>query len=477
MTKAILSNRLYVPKWYVQEQQLQEYTYHLPENAEGEEPVVENYLDFGEQIGFCRGNIDKAYATFDDLEIDDQRTMVPFPQEYKLKPNIQLKPEQKEVYKQWIKYGYGIIEAPPRWGKTCWTVYLTCKLKQRAFVFVHTLDLLGQWVEAFQKFTNVLELEEQYGRKLIGAWDWTEHYPLVTLCTYQSFLRGRGKKELNKMRDMYGLVVTDECHVAQGPGFSRVLNKMNPFYRLGVTATPYRSKDELHVIVHDTIGPVVAKGRQEALTVKWNFVHTDKWIKNYRDWTQYINALEKDDERNELIARWVIQDAREGHYILVTTERMAHCAELKSWILRYEPALEGKIEILNGSVPKKKREPLREKCRKGEIRILIAMNRIVQLGYNVPRWSCFHNTMPLTNPENWYQRISRIRTPYSEGEAQDYGPYDKPHPVARVYLDNGNNGFVYGYKNCVRTKNEELGFQELMSEKLEELDDDDPNIY
>lgn len=471
MDKAILDNRLYVPSEYVTRRQRDAYTYYLTDPENDEELVVENFRDFGDFVGFSRGDLDKAYKVFKDLEVEDRRAMVPWDSKYKLKFRGKLRTEQKRLYHEWIEHGYGIVQAPPRFGKTIWTVHLVTRLRQRTLILVHRIDLANQWLHEFREFTNISELEEEHGEQLVGIWDKSGHFPIVTISTYQSFLpHNAGSAELKKMADMYGLVAVDECHTANAAGYARVLNRTNPEFRLGITATPYKSKDQLHVITHDTIGPVVTKGTEEALPVKYQLVDTGTWVKNYPMWSQYINFLAKDDNRNDLIAHWVIQDVSKGHYVLVTTDRNQHTRVLKERILEKDDSLIGKVEILNGDVPKRKREPLRERCRTGEIKVLIAMNSIVQLGYNVPRWSSLHNTMPMTNPENWYQRISRIRTPYSDKEARSYGEHEKPYPVCRVYVDKGRTGMVWGYINCVKKECEKLGFKETR-EALKPLND------
>ena len=61
----------------------------------------------------------------------------------------------------------------------------------------------------------------------------------------------------------------------------------------------------------------------------------------------------------------------------------------------------------------------------------------------------------MVNEENWYQRISRIRTPMEP--AFDGDDYVKPHPVARVWVDEPCRA-TNAYKGVVRRVGSRLGF-------------------
>lgn len=53
------------------------------------------------------------------------------------------------------------------------------------------------------------------------------------------------------------------------------------------------------------------------------------------------------------------------------------------------------------------------------------MRRITRLGIDVPLWDCFYNILPTSNPHNYYQELSRVRTHY-EG---------KPEPIIKDFVD------------------------------------------
>jgi superfamily II DNA or RNA helicase len=371
----ILSNRLYLLKDYARFEYYKPFRYVLDYDEE-EDWTVENWRDFGEFIGFCRGDIGKIQETFKEFKIKDQRAIVPFPEEYPLKFTGHLTEEQKDVWKDWIKHGYGIVKAPPRWGKTIWSIFMMCKLKQRALVVMHRIDLLNQWLEEMRAWTNLAELEEEAGKPLAGIWmTWEDDFPLITLTNYQWMLNATGQAHLKKIRDMFGLVWVDECHTVVADGYNRVVNKLNSYYRGGVTATPYRSKDGLHVIIQDVLGPVIAEGITEALPVRYNYVWTEHHVAKFYHWATFVRRLVQDEDRTELIAKWVAKDIQEGHHVLVTTDRVDHSWALQELIQLKCPDI--KVEVVNGGVLMEEREAIWQRCRRGETKVLVGMNKII----------------------------------------------------------------------------------------------------
>ena len=233
--------------------------------------------------------------------------------------------------------------------------------------------------------------------------------------------------------------------------FREVVERTTATYRCGVTATPVR-KDGMHVVVADTLGPVVAVGSGEQLPVRYTWEHTGIEVKEFANWGVMWNRLVKFKTRDKQIAQKIVHDVRDGHYVLVTTERLKHLDDLMLAIQKIDPDIT--VGLLSGKT--KDREGFRAAAKRGDYQVVIAMNKIVELGYNIPRWSCFHNTLPMTNPQNWYQRISRIRTPMEPAFAGD--DWEKPPPLARIWIDTGHR-CCQAYRNIVQKENDRLGFE------------------
>jgi superfamily II DNA or RNA helicase len=439
-----------------------QYTYHFGEDDDLLPLEVTTYREFEDTIGFARGDIDKLHEVFGDtIQFDDQRAAVPFG--YPLKFTAKLEPEQRETIRDWMARDFGMIKAPPRWGKTVATIALLCKIKQRTLVIAHEHSLLTAWEDELRLHTNINELEEEHGIQLAGFLK-KDFFPLITFCTYQRFIHPKGIKLLKKNRDSFGAVVIDEAHLCSAPCFSVVVSSINSFYRIPVTATDKR-KDNMHIVSSDIAGPVTAIGRTEQLPVKVVYIPTGYKVKEFKMWTTLINRLARDLDRTQLIAENIVADVDKGRSVVVTTDRVAHVKLLHDFILDIDSNIV--IEMVTSRTSPKQRDDIKARAKSGEIQVVIAMNKIIQLGWNVPRWDTLHNTIPMSNEPNWYQRVSRIRTPFHRCPAcgwegvkcnvsgddgtkrcKDCGSSvvpNKKNPLVRDYIDEGH-GAIFATK-------------------------------
>jgi len=484
MTKPLvrMTNRLYVPEQLVTLAHKKAYTYWFGQSEYSEDPddfeVVQTFRQYSNGlVGFPRGNLEKLFDTFSDFEIEDERSLVPHG--FDLEFLGELRDEQKLVWRKWLAKQYGMMQLPPRGGKTALMVYAVCKLKQRSLVLAQEWSLLEQWEEEFRKFTNINELERQWAAqhgkaaKLIGSVKnpETDVYPLVTLASWQ--LYQANMPALLKNRDQWGAVFVDEAHSAASPCFSKVVGSINSYYRIPVTATPER-KDGHEVVVFDIAGPVTAVGTSEQLPVHVKVVHTGIEVPNIfgqmgrKAWASLRRRLAHNEDRNELIINRVLADYRAGHKILVCSDLIGHLKQLQGMLIEASdkfPAIYGdlKVSLLIGAVKGKERKALRMDAKAGDVDVVLAYSKIVQLGWNVSPWSSLHNVLPMANEPNWYQRISRIRTPCDGcpgvGEKGCGGPAcSKEAPVATIYVD--ANRVLEGCFKTQQRVHQRLGFVE-----------------
>jgi superfamily II DNA or RNA helicase len=452
MQQAVLSDYLWVPRSAVAPHHLQAFSYRLFDQYTRESYQVDTFTEELDHYRFPRGNLSKLRQVFGDtLQFDDQRVSVPF--EQRLRFTGKLYDEQKELVRTWLGRGYGLIQAPPRSGKTVMMTALVCKLRQRTLMLAHLEDLCHQLEETIRKFTNVNELEQEWGEKLVGVLDeWDDFFPIATLTTYQCLaVSPRGRRVLRERRNDFGLVMADEVHRVKTEYYRGVIETTTAAYRCGVTATPVR-KDGMHVVVADTLGPVVAVGRGEQLPVQYTWEYTGFHVREFQRWTTLYNRLAASKTRDKCIADQIVADVQAGHHVLATTERLKHLDALKLAIQKIDPDIT--VGLLSGQT--RDREGFRAATKRGDYQVVIAMSRIVELGYNIPRWSCFHNTMPMANRQNWYQRVSRIRTPMEPAFKGD--DWQKPDPIARIWIDEGHAA-IYAYRNIVKKENDRLGFE------------------
>ncbi len=419
-----LAERLYVPEELVTSSMRNAYTYHInrgkkqsEEDPLIEEDDIETIQTFREYstgwVGFARGDVGKLLDNFGHLKIHDARSVVPHGFD-DLRFLATLTPDQLKVWREWKAAGFGMVKAPARWGKTVKAAHMIVKLKQRTLILAQEWTLLEQFEEEFRDKTNVNELEKQLGVKLIGgsAKDELQVYPIITLATWQSFLKPEPFKWLKDHRDAWGLTIIDEAHSSASDCFSRVVASVNSFWRVPFTATPKR-KDHYESVVFDHAGPVTAEGTVEQLPVRMRIIRTGYSpivnASKMRYFDTLCRNLSENKARNNLIIDKVISDLKEGHSVLVCSSRTKHLGVLKKLLEKKLPDI--KSAILTGSILGQKRKDLRNNAKSGALQVVFAQARIVQQGWNVWRWSSLHNTIPMSNEGNWEQRTARVRTP------------------------------------------------------------------
>lgn len=153
---------------------------------------------------------------------------------------------QQYLVNKWLEVGSGIIEAPPRTGKTVIGTYLSCFLQKKTLITAHQEELLQNFYKTYESMTNLNELRRLSGKQIVKVVtkieDLNNEYYDVILINYQKFIREQsGDDRINAyLKNKYSFVAVDECHQAGAECFSKFLNKLNPKYTLGLSATPKR---------------------------------------------------------------------------------------------------------------------------------------------------------------------------------------------------------------------------------------------
>jgi superfamily II DNA or RNA helicase len=410
------------------------WTYEVPDPDGGKEDkiTVRLYREFGRVHGFCRGDLGKIRRVFKPtgIQIKDRRVCPPMTHPITMRSALYT-PEtddqgrnQTQVSDEWVAKGYGQIHAPARFGKTITVSDIVCRIGAKALIISHQWDILSQFEKTIREHTDVEDCEKMAGKKLVGrldkvGWDNIEDLEIV-LSSWQSWWHPSKRHYLKKHRDTFGIILVDESHLSQAACYSEVVNSFNAKYRCGNTATPFKL-DELHVIIDNILGPVVTKGKSKQMRCAVEYIHTDHTVESFPQgkWTTMISRLAKDEDRNQLIVDEAVADAEAGRHVLITTERTEHAKDMAAAInARGIPSLH-----VIGST--NERDKLWERARTGEIRVIVAMRRITRLGIDVPLWDTYYNIFPTSNPYNYYQEFSRIRTFYK----------GKPMPVIKDFID------------------------------------------
>jgi len=470
--KAFLRDRVYVPVDWLEEhprqqQILSSFTYtftrrHHTYAQKGQKykETIRTYARGKKYVRFERGDYEKVKSFFKTLRLKDQRVTLPFGDDFPdLKFTSTLREEQKGAVDEWLKAKHGIIKAPTRWGKMVAMVYIAVAMGERFLGIAHTKELRDQMEEEFRKHTNINEIEAAFGRPLIGVYDYDDGskrptYPIATFATYQSFLSGKGKSALEKLKKRFGLVWVTESHLTPAKCFSNVLADFWSKYKGGDTATPNR-KDGTEVVMFDVLGPITAHGTTEQMDCDVVLNYTGMFVPERLDnWSRLINKLSKDDDRNLTIIEKIIEDVEDGRHVLVLTERVQHTIYLANYLSQ-----EGyTAKAVFGALKQNKREEVWELAKSGELQVVVSVAKIVQHGITVKPWDCVHLTMPSNNKATVEQRVGRVRTP-SPG---------KRKPLIRDWIDRDDNPLILYTAKTRRGVYEALGF-DITSEIPESL--------
>jgi superfamily II DNA or RNA helicase len=373
-----------------------------------------------------RHYFEKLGVDYDEHEVVDLRCKEKF--SVPIKFTGKLYDYQKPVVEEFLSHKYGILEAPPRSGKTIMSLYIAIRLGRRTLILANQIEFLQQFEDHVRQFTNLPELEKKLGRKLFGIAKTKDDFKNFEICmsTYQRFLSPKGKKLLKYVLKRFGTVGIDEVHKGNAESYSAVLAKIYAKHLLGVTGTVER-KDGRQFLVRQIIGPVVAKSERESLT-PIVYVH-DTGLKprhEHKHWTYANRWLANNEDRNEMIIDMVLNDLQADRSIVLPSYFKQHVMYLKR---RINSEWGSKIaeHFIGGNDKRNKqhRIDVLERAKAGEIRVVVGIRSLLQLGLNVPRWDTLYVIMPISNEPNLKQETSRVRTPM-EG---------KKTPIIRWFVD------------------------------------------
>lgn len=336
-----------------------------------------------------------------------------------------LRSYQVEAVLHAIKKKRGVIRAPARSGKTLMGAGVVCKLQVKTLIIAHQREWLVNFQETFlgsetqQRFTDARRRQVRFCRTYDDFVN-TD----VCLATPQQFMSKGGQKLLQRIKNLFGVMIFDEVHQAAALQTSRVVSQINAEYKLGLTATNDR-KDQKYTITENLIGDVVYDAQVERLRLRTEVMHTGLTfeMKN-RDpnaFTFFVNRIESNRERRNLIIAKALKMAKQGHLVLIPLARVAS-------VLSYTKAINEEAErriacAFHGGV--KNRKELLTDIRNYKYRIVVGMISLISTGINIPRASAIIECTPTSNIPKCQQRLSRVLTPYE----------DKPDPVVVFVLD------------------------------------------
>lgn len=375
-------------------------------------------------VSFYRGDLKKIDSLISlvkkynkGIEIEDKRVIAPIKKKIKLVDTGDDRSKtQNKLAKEIANIGYGIMIAPARFGKTRTSLVIFSLLKQRTFIIAHQKELLEQFYSNWLKFSNLKESDIKINPSIKEA-----KKLAVSLFTPQHFMGENGKERIKELSKVPGLLLVDEAHRAASSVYNKIINKFHARYRIGMTADASR-KDKLHFRIYNTFGPVTATGGVESLTCKYHILNTEVLLPDYdrvphRRRFAFLNKqMVKSEERNLLIAKRAVRNVEKGHKVLIPLKSIQHVKLIAELIRKkmhsvgiYNPKIcEYSAQLVKGA----KREEVSQKIRDGYYDVVIAIESMINVGFDAPRISnvILNAGSYSFNIQNRYQLFSRIRT-------------------------------------------------------------------
>lgn len=337
------------------------------------------------------------YITYEDNRLSPKAPVVDYHGELDgLGPNGQRFTGQLAAVERAIENQQGLVIAQPGWGKTNVALYLVAKLGTPTIVFVHTKDILDQWIDRAKSLCPDLTI----GEIASGRW----RFGNLTVAMVQTVTRDVERFK-DKWAHRYGMVIVDEAHHSPALSWEVILNQTPAKYRFGFTASKSRA-DGMHPLMKLLIGPIIYEQKLEAkvpvriIPVKTNFRYP---YRGTFDWHPLLAELVSNDQRNQMIADRVSLQSSRGRACLVLSSNIKHLNNIHDKMS--EEARESAV-ILTSSVSRVKRKATLDKFRKGEVKVVFA-TQLADEALDVPVISRVFLVYPSKDESKLVQKIGR----------------------------------------------------------------------
>ena len=342
---------------------------------------------------------------------------------------------QQQAVDAAIKHKHGVICAPPRSGKTVIATAIICKLQQKTMILASQREWLNGFLETFigsktqQGFTDI-------DKSRIGFLKTEEDALKYDIClvTPQTLYSSKGIELVKKIYKLFSVLVIDEVHFMPANRFSEVVSRLSCQYKFGLSGTPDR-KDGKYVLADNLVGPVIIDLNVKRLVPQVRVVKTQysKITRKNAIWAYIVGPLERDRKRQELIAKYALEDMKNGHIIAIPYSGVK--AILQQVDIINKMAGKEVAKAFYGAVKKEERDRIIQDARDKKLKIIVGNIKLLSTGINIPSLSCLYDCSCTHNFPVARQRYSRVLTPCE----------NKNIPLIRIFLDD-----MDVRRNCLR---------------------------
>ena len=358
-----------------------------------------------------------------DSQVMDKRVLYP--------PNpvptiIEERFYQEDAIQELLQYEEGFLKAPAGSGKTVMGLELAARVGQPTLWLTHLDRLFKQVIERIEKFIPIAA-ERGIGEIRENSVNISD---FLTIGMVPSMVR----MDLSPWQDFFGMVLVDEAHHVPAATFLEVIRKFSAYHIYGLTATDYRN-DGLDPVMFNIMGPVRADISYDVLVEAGQIVrpliHLVKtgWYTNLDNvarrmniYQQLMKRIIKNKDRNELITRHVVNEAKQEKVCIVISGRREHCRRLYEMILRGW----SKTALAIGDIKKADVDAAIKGMEDGSITVLVTTFEMLGEGFDLDKLDRLFFTVPFKAATRVEQGIGRLqRTAPGKVDAVVYEFYDE----------------------------------------------------
>jgi superfamily II DNA or RNA helicase len=215
---------------------------------------------------------------------------------------------KRDVIDRLNEYGACLLSLPVGWGKTIFSIYISCKIRLKTLILVNRLVLMDQWVEAIKSVCSNPKIQVL---KTKSELDLTNDFFIMNALNVS-------KKPLDFFRDI-GTLICDEVHLLCSPTQYQSFFRVCPRYSIALSATPTRldgmdkllefffSRDKIeqklvkkHYVQIVHTGITFDQKYNSDGSLNWNSVINGQAISEPRN-RMIISIIQKNPERNMLV--------------------------------------------------------------------------------------------------------------------------------------------------------------------------------
>ncbi len=220
-----------------------------------------------------------------------------------------------------------IARAPTGSGKTTCALNTSAELGRTTLILVHLERLMDQWIEEIQAKLGVPMSRIGIAQQDKSEWEGKD----FTVGLLHSVAN---RQYSPQFYDAFGMVICDEVHKIGTQFFVPAITRFPSYYRLGISATPYRKDGGTKVFFYHL-------GQERVVSTASNMpmkVYTIPYTTTRPLWGRTgparVQCLTKDAARNILLVRIIKRFYDQGRVALIVSSSVSHLQVLMAMAVR-----------------------------------------------------------------------------------------------------------------------------------------------